>query len=301
MKVEIDLNIPFDPKEVSLLNMHSVLNVLNVVQFELLNVADALGDPPPILDLINKVASVGLELGHPDRAIAHVRSIDGLLNAVRTTYDDLALAHQGKSSHAILTSRSNLEGIFAVIVVRAQEIIQRTENPNVWFTFKAAQLQHNFEQVLHAIERNSHGAYHIVHNIAEHQEGDYLVYLNFKGNAKGEIVMPPVFQDVMRDLVANARKYTPPGGRIEAGLVQSKKELHFVVKDSGIGIPEAELEKVVYFGNRGSNVLDRPTRGGGFGLSKAYYVTKMYGGRMWIESPIDQDGGSCIEIRIPLA
>ena len=280
--------------------MHSVLNVLNVVQYELLNVADALNDPPVILDLINTVASVGLELGHPERAIGHVKSIDALLNAIRSAYDNLRNIHQGDSLKIIQSSSANLEGIFAVIVVRAQEIIQRTENPNVWFTYKAAQLQHNFEQVLHAIERNSYGAYHIVHNIAEHREGDYLVYLNFKGNAKGEIVMPPVFQDVMRDLVANARKYTRPGGRIEAGLVQTKDELHFVVEDSGIGIPEAELEQVVYFGNRGSNVLDRPTRGGGFGLSKAYYVTKMYAGRMWIESPLNEQGGTRVEIRIPV-
>lgn len=281
--------------------MHSVLNVLNVVQYELLNIADALNDPPAILDLINTVASVGLELGHPERAISHIKSIDGLLQAVRTAYDDLQSIHKGKALKALQTSRANLEGIFAVIQVRAKEIIQRTENPNVWVTFKAAQLQHNFEQVLQAIERNSHGAYHIVHNIAQHQEGDYLVYLNFKGNAKGEIVMPPVFQDVMRDLVANARKYTKPGGRIEAGMVQTQKEIHFVVEDSGIGIPEAELEQVVYFGSRGSNVQDRPTRGGGFGLSKAYYVTKMYEGRMWIESPLNQEGGTRVEIRIPVA
>lgn len=32
--------------------------------------------------------------------------------------------------------------------------------------------------------------------------------------------MPAVFQDVVRDLIANARKYTPPGGKIIAGLYQ---------------------------------------------------------------------------------
>lgn len=89
MKKEIALGIPFDPKEVSLLNMHSVLNVLNVVQYELLNMADALNDTPVVLDLINTVASVGLELGHPERAISHMKNIDGLLQAVRTAYDDL--------------------------------------------------------------------------------------------------------------------------------------------------------------------------------------------------------------------
>jgi signal transduction histidine kinase len=45
--------------------------------------------------------------------------------------------------------------------------------------------------------------------------------------------MPAVFQDVVRDLIANARKYTPPGGKIIAGLYQDDEELRFVVADTG--------------------------------------------------------------------
>ena len=110
--------------------------------------------------------------------------------------------------------------------------------------------------------------------------------------------MPPVFQDVMRDLLANARKYTPPGGVITAGLSDNGEGIRFVVKDTGMGIPESEIMKVVEFGYRATNAA-RPTRGGGFGLTKAFYITKTFGGRMWIESPVENGSGTRIEILIP--
>jgi signal transduction histidine kinase len=88
------------------------------------------------------------------------------------------------------------------------------------------------------------------------------------------IVMPPVLQDVLCDLVANARKYTTPGGRIYAGLADDGSSLHLVVEDTGCGIPEDEIRGVVKWGVRGSNVLHIKSNGGGFGLTKAYIATR---------------------------
>ena len=82
------------------------------------------------------------------------------------------------------------------------------------------------------------------------------------------LLMPAVFQDVMRDLIANARKYTAPGGHITAALYEDAEALRFVVEDSGRGIPEGELERVVRFGQRASNVGEVRTMGGGFGLTR---------------------------------
>jgi len=101
----------------------------------------------------------------------------------------------------------------------------------------------------------------------------------------------------MRDLIANARKYTAQGGIIAAGLFEGLRELRFVVHDTGCGIPEPELRRVVEFGRRGSNVSNVRTMGGGFGLTKAYYVTKQFGGRMWIASRVDI--GTRISITLP--
>nr|WP_240544875.1 ATP-binding protein [Ectothiorhodospira shaposhnikovii] len=111
--------------------------------------------------------------------------------------------------------------------------------------------------------------------------------------------MPAVFNDVIRDLVANARKYTPPGGRILSGLDDDGQRIRFVVEDTGVGIPPGQVEDVVKLGFRADNVQNRRTYGGGFGLTKAYWVTQRLQGRMWIDSRLDQ--GTRIEIQFPRA
>ncbi|MFP4214259.1 MAG: sensor histidine kinase [Desulfohalobiaceae bacterium] len=151
--------------------------------------------------------------------------------------------------------------------------------------------------VFSAIEKNSKGKYRFLYNLAAQDNSAYFLHLKFESVDQEVIRMPPVFQDVMRDLIANARKYTAPGGKVLAGLLDDGQSLRFTVEDTGRGIPEKELEKVVDFGYRGSNVEDKPTMGGGFGVTKAYWVTKKFRGRMWIDS--GEGRGTRIDIHIP--
>jgi len=109
--------------------------------------------------------------------------------------------------------------------------------------------------------------------------------------------MPAVLQDVMRDLIANARKYTDLGGIIITGLDDDGENLCFVVEDNGRGIPADQIEQVVEYGMRATNVKDKETKGGGFGLTKAFFVTCQYNGRMWIES--EEGRGTTITLQIP--
>ena len=158
-------------------------------------------------------------------------------------------------------------------------------------------LKAEFFAFLAAVEQNSRGRFGIVYNLASQGTNDYLVQLNFEAQSRRLLSMPAVFKDVMRDLIANARKYTPSGGMITAGLVETDKHLRFVVKDTGRGIPGPELQSVVHFGKRGSNVGEVRTLGGGFGLTKAFLVTKQFGGRIWIQSEIG--AGTQVTIEIP--
>jgi hypothetical protein len=45
-----------------------------------------------------------------------------------------------------------------------------------------------------------------------------------------------------------------------------------------MGIDEEEISHIIEFGVRGSNVANRRTMGAGFGLTKAYFFTKQFGG-----------------------
>lgn len=82
-----------------------------------------------------------------------------------------------------------------------------------------------------------------------------------------------------------------------AAVRDDGKSLHFMVKDTGQGIPEDELERVTQYGYRASNTNQKRTMGGGFGLTKALYVVSQYGGEMWIDSEVDT--GTRVTIVIP--
>lgn len=297
--MEIKLPLAIGTEEASLLNMHSVLNVLNVVQFEIMRLQNLCGTHSELDDLSSQLLETAESLSQPDEAIHRVRNVKALVEETRQVLQSLRIVEYGDNPE-FKKIENNLEGIFAILLVRAGEIMERWDEPKAWKSHNILSLKRNFNEVFSAIEQNSHGAYHIVSNIAKHEDGDYLIVLDIDSENGETVSMPPVFQDVLRDLLANARKYTKPGGKIMAGLYQGIKDLRFVVEDSGIGIPEEEIEKVVQFGERGSNVSDRPTRGGGFGLTKAYYIARSFGGRMFISSPVFEGKGTRIEIVLPL-
>lgn len=299
--MEITHKLAFEAREVSLLNMHSVLNVLNVVQYELLKLSDYLGNPKEIEDICASILSAAEDLSDNDKAHQRVATINDFCDSTYATCLGVIKGKAKLDDEFCTATLSNLTSIFSILKIRAQEINDRKDNPLAWVEHDIQKLKNNFINVFQAIEENSHGAYHIVYNLAEHYERDYLINLEMTSINTASILMPPIFQDVMRDLLANARKYTAPGGIISAGFHQGEKEIRFVVEDSGEGIPADEIAKVVEFGYRASNTKARITRGGGFGLSKAYYVAKSFGGKMFIDSPVPgRNGGTRISISIPL-
>jgi signal transduction histidine kinase len=297
--MEITGEVRFTPEETTLLEMHSVLNVLNVLQYEFLRLGEIVGSEQIAEEVASQLGAMAKDLRNRDAAESILRGVDDLVAMLDGIYRE---AHRGREADRELSEiGDNLEGIFAVLRVRARELVSRRQDPRRWVPHDIEQLRRNFVHVFRAIERNSHGGFRIVDNLAMHHDDSYLVHLQISTSRPevSSIDMPPAFQDVMRDLLANARKYTDPGGRIDAGLYDDGEVLRFVVEDTGWGIPADEVEDVVKFGHRGSNVENHPTRGGGFGLTKAYYVTRVHDGRMWIEQNAAAGHGTRIEIRIP--
>lgn len=298
--MEITGDIAITVEEKTLLDMHSVLNILNVLIFELMQIKDRVDAAPELDTLQEEIIEISDTLRDPNEAHQQVAHVDAFIKKFTETVVSTMKRTGTVDDPDNRESLKNIRSIFAILEVRAAEIVARHNSPDAWVNHNIEKLRKNFANVFTAIERNSKGEYRIVYNLAEHEEGNYLVNFDITSHAGTEIEMPAVFQDVMRDLLANARKYTEPGGTINAGLYNSGTELRWVVSDSGAGIPEKEIADIVAFGKRGSNVVDRPTKGGGFGLTKAYYVTKRFGGRMWIDSPAIGDVGTRIEIRIPV-
>jgi signal transduction histidine kinase/DNA-binding NarL/FixJ family response regulator len=101
---------------------------------------------------------------------------------------------------------------------------------------------------------------------------------------------------VISNLVGNAIKFTPEGGRIDVHATPTGGEVRFAVTDTGPGIPPEQLPHVFgrfWQANRG----DR--RGIGLGLSIARGIVEAHGGRIWVESELGK--GSTFYFTVPMA
>jgi signal transduction histidine kinase len=298
-EIEITEIPPLKPNEQSLLAMHSLLNVFNVLRGELTLIGFTLAHDDALLlrslALCDELIA-GLHDGSGNLAAAG--QVDTHAAAIFAEIDAALAAHPEKREDAeINESLANLNSVFAILGVRARELLARTQYPDRWEEFSVDELRRNFYDAFAAFEKNSHGRFRIIYNAALQEQRDYYFDFRIESSAGGRLRMPAVFQDVLRDLVANARKYTAPGGHITAALYEDSTILRVVVRDTGRGIPEEELATVVHFGRRASNVGDVRTMGGGFGLTKAFLATKQFGGRFWIASEVGV--GTRIRIQVP--
>ncbi len=298
-EVEITEIPALSAQESSLVDLHSVMNVLNVIYGELTLLGFALADDGDLLksalDLceqirVNLLDSVS-NVSHAFRIRETIQKIDA------TIAEEIERRSDRVFSADVHSSVSNLSSVYRVLETRVRELVERAQWPTDWIEFSVEEIRRDCHSVFSAIEKNSRGRFRIVYVFSQKEPSDYFLNLAIEAANHHTIAMPWSFRDVMRDLMANARKYTQPGGTISAGLFESPQALNLIVSDTGRGIPADELQTVVAFGKRGSNVGAVRTMGGGFGLTKAFLVTKKFGGRIWIRSELGV--GTRIKIEVP--
>lgn len=114
------------------------------------------------------------------------------------------------------------------------------------------------------------------------------------------------FGQVFMNLLSNAMKYSSDGASIELSGTVEGDQLHLVCRDSGIGIPRSELEKIFdRFYQLGDADQHRTSKykfmggGSGLGLTIVRGTVEEHGGRAWAESEGDNKGAA-IHIVIPL-
>ena len=111
---------------------------------------------------------------------------------------------------------------------------------------------------------------------------------------------------VLQNLVVNAMKYTPEGGKVTVGIKRDvkKKKLIISVIDTGFGIPLNQQDRVFEKLFRADNVRVLDTVGTGLGL----YITKSIldnsGGKVWFKSPVKKTGdhpGTAFYVELPFS
>jgi signal transduction histidine kinase len=100
---------------------------------------------------------------------------------------------------------------------------------------------------------------------------------------------------VLANLVGNSIKFTPEGGRIGLGLASHGHEVELTVRDSGLGIPPDQVDRVFDRFWKGAG----PGAGSGLGLAIAKAIVETHSGRIWVESVLG--GGTAMHFTLPAA
>lgn len=103
-------------------------------------------------------------------------------------------------------------------------------------------------------------------------------------------------EQVLINLIHNAIKFTPPGGKIYVSAQQKENSLIFAVQDSGVGIPQKDIDRI--FERFYKTDRSRSQSGTGLGLSIARHLVEAHQGKLWVESKVNQ--GSTFSFSIPI-
>ena len=103
---------------------------------------------------------------------------------------------------------------------------------------------------------------------------------------------------VLQNLIDNAIKYTPERGRVIISAEAIDKAIQINVKDTGIGIPNDEQEKMFTKFYRASNALKSKKTGTGLGLYIVKNIIERPGGEIWFKSKVN--AGTTFSFTIPL-
>ncbi len=111
---------------------------------------------------------------------------------------------------------------------------------------------------------------------------------------------PDALAIAIRNLVDNALRYTPRGGRVRIHLTNEHRQVRLSVEDSGPGVPIKEREAIFTPLARGaSKGLDRNPEGYGLGLAIARRIVERHGGSLSVEDA--EGGGAKFLIQVPVA
>ena len=110
---------------------------------------------------------------------------------------------------------------------------------------------------------------------------------------------PQLLRQVVMNLVSNAIKYTPPGGRIDIRMGQHGRHLQWSIRDSGIGIPAASAQRLFEKFFRADNVHTVDTEGTGLGLYLVRLIIERFGGTVVCDS--EEGRGSTFTVTLPLS
>lgn len=106
-------------------------------------------------------------------------------------------------------------------------------------------------------------------------------------------------REMVFNLLDNAIRYTPSGGRISLSISRSDTKAVIAIADTGIGIPAEDIPHIFERFYRVDKARSRAEGGAGLGLAISKYIAELHGGTIDVESEVGK--GSTFSVRLPIA
>ena len=103
---------------------------------------------------------------------------------------------------------------------------------------------------------------------------------------------------ILHNLVSNALKYTPDGGRVSIHLDNNGTHWFLKVADTGIGISSNDQKRLFKHLFRGNNAVNLQITGSGIGLVHTYRLVKRHQGEITVNSK--ENEGTVFNLRFPI-
>ncbi len=298
MKVQITFQPKLKDDENWQVNLHSFYNIIQVLFIELNILEEILGKSKHLENAIAQIKILKKALRDPQQTFSTLGELDNFKSYIFSEIDR-AVMNAGDISTSKLdileNSLINFDRVVKITETRTKEFLNLITHKDEWVNFNIEALEDNLKEFFLTMAMRSKDKYGISFDLKTKQPNDYYIYIEMP-EGQEYLSLPALFPDVIRDLSANAKKYSLPGSTISCQLISLQDSIRFIIRDQGRGIPEEELTEVVKFGIRGSNVTKDETFGDGFGLTKAYLITHDQNGKMWIDSVLGEYTEITIEI-----
>ncbi|MCK4885970.1 MAG: HAMP domain-containing histidine kinase [Planctomycetes bacterium] len=108
---------------------------------------------------------------------------------------------------------------------------------------------------------------------------------------------PVLIEETIANLLFNAARYTPQNGTIKINVKDQQDSILFEVSDTGIGIPQDDIEKIFDEFYRSDNAREVERDGTGLGLSIAKQVIERHHGRIWVKN--NPEAGCTFSFTLP--
>ncbi|MDJ0728934.1 MAG: hybrid sensor histidine kinase/response regulator [Crocosphaera sp.] len=137
----------------------------------------------------------------------------------------------------------------------------------------------------------------IIHSLHLSFEDKNQILLNFEGDFQGELELwdEKLLWHILHNLLSNALKYSPLGGKIIVNIIAEEKSVTFCIRDQGIGISQESQKHLFEPFYRADNVEN--ISGTGLGLSIVHKCVEAYDGQIFVDSQLNQ--GTTFTVILP--